>query len=248
VYYEEADAKISVLDSSVLYGDGVYDTFRYFNNKPFMQDWHLNRFFESAKEVGIVIKKTKEELIEIIEKTRVNIKDPFIRIIQTRKLGMGFKGEGSLIVIAVNRPNEFNKGIKVVTLNYQRSLPKVKSLNYLPNVLARREAEKLGVDDAILMKGGYVTEGTTKNIFVVKNNQIYTTKDHILQGITRKWVMNNFNVIEINIIKEELHNADEIFFTGTVDGITSIVEVNGHKIKESTITKKIQEKYLEATR
>jgi len=254
-FYSEEDAKISVFDHGLLYGDGVFDTLRIYNGKPFRIIDHINRLYESAKGIHLNIPLTKEQLLSLITQTyrRSRLKDAFIRIIVTRGRGeMGVDPRTcptpTVIVMATNREAE-NKGINAISIPKPENPPHVKSLNYLPNVLAKIEAIEKDMNDTIMLNAeGFISEATTENIFIVKDGYVYTTPldSGILEGITRRVIMELWPVKEKPLTRFDLYDADEVFLTGTGVEILPILQVDGYTISDGTtgaITKKIQEQF-----
>src|SRR3989344_2658300 len=194
-FYDEKDANISIFDHGFLYGDGIFETLRAYNGKVFKIGEHLERLFHSAKLIKLQIPLTKRQLkaaiISTIKKNK--LKEAYIRLTISRgkgELGYSIGTNPNVVIIAkpfIKYPkNVHEKGVSVITYNAERVLPEVKSTSCLPLVLAKSEAAKKGCFDAILVdRSGFVTEGTVSNVFLVKNNVIYTPKENILQGITR---------------------------------------------------------------
>ena len=243
---------ISVFDHGLMYGDGIYETMRFFNGKAFFLEEHLKRLFASAEGINLKIPYSKEKLKELINKTclKSKIKDAFMRIIVTRgegEQGLVTKSKPSVIIMASRR--EFNPLKKVkVTISEVVKTDKnsiysgIKSLNYMNNILARINGNKLGFDDAILLNSeGFITEATTSNIFLIKNNKIYTPSLDcgLLNGITRKVILKNNKVIEKKITKKELFDADEIFLSGTADFISCVSQLDHKKFINHEYSKKI---------
>lgn len=252
-YLPERDAKISVFDHVVLYGDGVYDTCCAWNGQVFKLDEHIDRLFESAHAVKIEPPLSKGELKEIVlETVRQNeLKDAYVKIILTRGVGelpllSPYDCNPSLIVFAkpymrLVGEDAHEKGIRAKLASVRRipdqCLPsKVKSSNYQNHVLVRMEANEAGYDDGIeLSTDGYVAEAPGYNVFVVKDGALYTPKDNILMGITRQTVIEiaveeAIPVHETTLTTFDLFNADELFFSSTAGGVFSVVEVDGREI------------------
>lgn len=251
-------SSISVFDHGLLYGDGVYDTLRIIDKKAFAFEDHLQRLFESASALSIKIPYSKNELINIIKNTfkKSKLKDAFIRIIITRGIGeQGLISESipNVVVIASNR--KFKPLEKIsLTISEIRRIDKnavnskIKTLNYINNILAKRKAIDNGFDDAILLNNeGFLTEATTSNLFMVKNGEIITpsSESGILDGITRKIIIQNFKVNEKLLTVEDLMNAEEVFLSGTADFITSVNTIDNHNFSRFDFAEKILVKLLE---
>jgi len=268
---DEADAKISVLDHGLLYGDGVFEGIRVYNGRIFALQAHIRRLYESAKVIRLVVPMSKQKLISAAEKTveANDIIDGYIRLVVTRGVGtLGlnpFICENSkLFIIADNiqlYPEElYEKGMKVISAttvrNHPLSLPpQIKSLNYLNNILAKIEALDNNVPEAIMYTHeGYVAEATGDNVFIVKNSCVFTppVEAGALGGITRSVVIRlakeeNLEVIEKNLTKYDLYTCDEFFLTGTAAEVIGIVEIDGRVIGDSKpgpITKRLRKKFF----
>lgn len=263
-YIKKSMAKISVFDHGLLYGDGVFEGIRSYGGFVFKLDEHIDRLYNSAKYISLSIPLSKNEIKEkILETLRKNkLKDAYIRVVVTRGKGdLGLdprKCPKPSIFIITDKITLYEKtAIKAVTSSIVRNAgtalsPMVKSLNYLNNILARIEANRAGVDEAIMLnQRGYVSEGTGDNLFIIKDSIIITpppTAD-ILLGITRNTVIElakkrGIKVIERDITLYELYNADEAFLTGTAAEVAPLIEVDGKKIgdgKSGPITLKIIE-------
>ena len=267
-FVNKSDAKISVFDHGLLYGDGVFEGIRSYGSVVFKLKEHIDRLYESAHTLLLDIPLTKKEMIkavvDILKKNK--LKDAYIRLIVTRGVGdLGLDPrkcpKASIIIIAdkiVLYPQQlYKKGLKIITVPTVRNLPEavnpqVKSLNYLNNVLAKIEAVNLGYEEAIMLNHlGYVAECTGDNIFLVKKGQLYTPPQSMgtLLGITRKAVIDiakkaKMKVHEPIITRHEVYNADEVFLTGTAAEIIPVVCVDGRNIgdaKPGKVTKKLLE-------
>ncbi|MHC4738143.1 MAG: branched-chain-amino-acid transaminase [Planctomycetota bacterium] len=272
---DEADAKISVFDHGVLYGDGVFEGIRVYNRKVFELDAHIKRLYESANVIRLDILMTKNELISATEKTveANDIVDGYIRLVVTRGIGtLGLNPfickNGQLFIIADNiqlYPEElYEKGMKVVSATTVRNhplsiTPQAKSLNYLNNILAKIEAVDVGMPEAIMYNHeGYVAEATGDNIFIVRDGVVYTPPNEAgaLEGITRRIVIRlageeNLEVIEKNLTRFDLYVSDEFFLTGTAAEVIGIVEIDGRTVgdgKPGPITKLLSKKFFEYAR
>ncbi|MHC4456128.1 MAG: branched-chain-amino-acid transaminase [Planctomycetota bacterium] len=267
---DEADAKISIFDHGLLYGDGVFEGIRVYNSRVFELEAHIKRLFESARVIRLDMRMSKNELIKAVEKTveANGVIDGYIRLVVTRGVGtLGlnpFVCEGGrLLIIADNiqlYPEElYEKGMKVISAttvrNHPLSLPpQIKSLNYLNNILAKIEALDNDVPEAIMYNHeGYVAEATGDNVFIVKDGLIYTPPvgAGALGGITRNLVIRlakeeKLQVVEKNLTRFDLYVCDEFFLTGTAAEVIGIVEIDGRAIgdgKPGPITKLLRKKF-----
>jgi branched-chain amino acid aminotransferase len=275
-FYDKKDAKISVFDHGLLYGDGVFEGIRCYNRLVFKLKEHIQRLFESAHSIMLKIPLSKEELIKaVIETLKVNkLSDAYIRLVVTRGEGdLGLdprkcEGKATVIIIAdriVLYPEElYKKGMSIITVPTIRNLPEalnpqIKSLNYLNNILAKIEAINAGYEEAIMLDSlGYIAECTGDNIFIVKNNQLYTPPQCMgtLRGITRDTVLeiakkNNIPIHEHVLTRHELYISDECFLTGTAAEIVPVVKVDGRVIgegKPGKITLKLMKEFKKLTR
>ncbi len=268
---DEADAKISVFDHGLLYGDGVFEGIRVYNGGVFELEAHLRRLYESAKVIRLDVPMSKSQLIKAVEKTveANGVIDGYIRLGVTRGVGtLGlnpFVCEGSkLFIIADNiqlYPEElYEKGMKVISAttirNHPLALPpQIKSLNYLNNILAKIEALDNDVPEAVMYNHeGYVAEATGDNVFIVRDGIIYTppVEAGALGGITRRIVIRlakdeNIEVVERNLTRCDLYICDEFFLTGTAAEVIGIVEIDGRIIGNGTpgpITKLLRKKFF----
>lgn len=253
---KKEDAKISVYDHGLLYGDGVFEGIRVYNGNIFRLKEHLVRLFESAKSILLTIPYTYEELKEITIKTiQANkLQSGYIRLVVTRGVGdLGIDpskcSNASVIVIAEPLalfPAElYETGIKIVSASSRRNRsdvlsPKTKSLNYLNNVLVKIEANLAGVPEALMMNtDGYVAEGSADNIFIVRGGQLITPPGYVgaLEGITRNAVLEvaknkGYEAKEGVFTRHDVYVADEVFLTGTAAEVIAVIEVDGRVIGE----------------
>jgi branched-chain amino acid aminotransferase len=268
---DEADAKISVFDHGLLYGDGVFEGIRVYNGRIFELEAHVRRLFESAKAIRLDIPMSKTKLVGAIEKTveANGVVDGYIRLLVTRGVGtLGLNPfvceSGRLIIIADNiqlYPEElYEKGMKVISATTVRNHPlaippQVKSLNYLNNILAKIEALDNDVPEAIMYNHeGYVAEATGDNIFVVRDGVIYAppVQAGMLEGITRAVVIKlaekaKFRVVERNLTRFDLYVCNEFFLTGTAAEVIGIVEIDGRVIgdgKPGPVTRLLRKKFF----
>lgn len=269
-YYNERDAKVSVFDHGLLYGDGVFEGIRLYNGRIFKLQEHLDRLFCSAKAILLEIPMTPADLMRAtVEACRKNsLRDGYIRLVVTRGVGnLGLNPRSckrpSVIIIAdkiqVYPPALYAKGMDIVTVPTMRNLhsavnPAIKSLNYLNNILAKIEANNAGVEEAVMLNAeGFVAECTADNLFIFKQGVLATPplSAGALYGITRGTVMDlataaGLKVSEPNLTRYDLFNADECFLTGTGAEIMPVVKIDGRVIgkgKPGPITRKLVTAY-----
>ena len=275
-FYEKNEARISVFDHGLLYGDGVFEGIRSYSRLVFKLKEHIDRLFESARSIMLKIPLTKEELTKAVILTlkKNNLNDAYIRLVVTRGEGdLGLdprKCNGNATVIIITDkiklyPEELYKnGLKIVTVPTIRNLPEalnpqIKSLNYLNNILAKIEATNSGSDEAIMLDSlGYVAECTGDNIFIVKGKNLYTPPQCMgtLRGITRDTVLEiarkgKIPAHEHVITRHEVYISDECFLTGTAAEIIPVVMVDGRVIgdgKPGKLTSLLLKKFRETTR
>jgi len=270
-FYRKSEAKVSVYDHGLLYGDGVFEGIRAYNGTVFKLEEHLDRLYRSAHAIKLRIPLAKKEMTEAVLKTlrKNNLKDAYIRLVVTRGIGdLGLDPrkcpKPTVIIITDPRIQIYGadvkqKGLTVIISWVRRdsvdaTSHEIKSLNYLNSILAKIEANNAGVDEAICLdKTGFVCEGTGENIFIVKEGKIATPpiSTGILAGITRERVMKlaedlEYTVVERNITPNELFNADEVFFTGTAAEVVPVTEINRRVVgdgKPGSITKRLMKEF-----
>jgi branched-chain amino acid aminotransferase len=269
-YYGERDAKVSVFDHGLLYGDGVFEGIRAYNGRVFKLKEHIDRLFASAKAILLDIPLSHAAVMKaVVETCRKNkLRDGYIRLVITRGAGtLGLNPNRckrpSIIVIADKiqlYPAElYERGMAIVTVPTTRNLhnavnPAIKSLNYLNNILAKIEANIAGVEEAIMLNAeGFVAECTGDNIFIVKDGQMFTPplSAGALYGITRGVVMGlareaGIPVSEPNLTRYDLFNADECFLTGTGAELIPVTKIDGRVVgngKPGPVTKSLVETY-----
>lgn len=275
-FFEKEDAKISVFDHGLLYGDGVFEGIRAYDRLVFRLKEHIERLYESAHTLMINIGMTQEKMCEaVIETLKVNKFDnAYIRLVVTRGVGdLGLDprkciGKPSVIIISDEvslYPEKFYKeGLEIITVPTVRNSPEavnpqIKSLNYLNNILAKIEAINVGYNEAIMLNSlGFVAECTGDNLFVVKKNKLITPPQCMgtLRGITRDAVLeiagkDGITTCEHVITRHEVYNADECFLTGTAAEIIPVVKIDGRMIgtgKPGAMTAKLIEKFHALTR
>ncbi len=267
-FVPQSEAKISVFDHGLLYGDGVFEGIRAYNGRIFKLEQHVNRLFHSAKAIDLKMTMSKEEMANLILETcrKNDIHDGYIRPVVTRGPGdLGLdprkcKRGPSVIVIAQPGIALFkgDRGLRMTTSSYRRvppqSLsPSIKSLNYLNNIMAKVEANQYGADEALLLDiHGYVSEASAENFFIVKNHTVITPWSSTnLPGVTRETVLEL--APQLGLKPEErlfalydVWSADEAFLTGTAAEIGPVVELDGRQIgdgKPGPITKSIMKAF-----
>jgi len=270
-----SEAKISVFDHGVLYGDGVFEGIRAYNGVVFQIDAHVRRLFESARAIRLEIPMSPERIKQAIYDTlKANgLSDAYIRVVVTR--GVGYLGlnpantaNPSVFIITADielYPREFyEKGMSLITVstirNHPNALPpRIKSLNYLNNILAKIEATEAGFLEAVMLNHeGFVAECTGDNIFIVRAGALQTPPSSagILEGITRNVVIElarrrGIAVEEKQLTRFDLYIADECFLTGTAAEVVPITCIDGRKIGTGSpgpVTKQIMEDFAAATR
>jgi branched-chain amino acid aminotransferase len=271
-FVKQPDAKISVFDQGVLFGDGVFEGIRAYSGRVFKCKDHVDRLYDSAKMIMLRIPMSKEKLIEVILETcrRNDIRDGYIRLVVTRGIGdlslfPKRKLKPTVFCIAGKisiYPEEFyEKGLSIVTAVQRRNKativdPQIKSLNYLNNILAKIEANQAGVPEALMLtQEGIVAECTGDNIFIVKESKLYTPPIHvgILSGITRNTVIMIAEEMGIEVCEKEftlfnVYSADECFLTGTAAEVVPVREVDQRVIgngEVGPITKKLLKTFHE---
>ena len=274
-YYGEQNAKVSVFDHGLLYGDGIFEGIRAYNGRVFQLKEHIDRLFCSAKAILLNLPLTHAQFMKATVETcrRNQLRDGYIRLVVTRGVGtLGLNpnrcANPSVIIIADKiqlYPKEYyQKGLTIVTVPTTRNLqnavnPAIKSLNYLNNILAKIEANNAGCEEAIMLNSeGYVAECTGDNIFIVKDGQLMTPplSAGALYGITRAVVMKlaremGLAVSEPNLTRYDVFNADECFVTGSGAELVPVVKVDGRAIgagKPGPITQDLVKRYHALTK
>jgi len=257
-FYDRAEAKVSVFDHGLLYGDGVFEGIRIYNGKVFRLKEHIERLYQSAKAILLEIPLKKEEMENaVLETVEINRKEQgYIRLIVTR--GEGLLGidpvscrKPTVIIIVADiqlYPAEYyKKGIEIITSSSRRMSPdcldpRIKSLNYLNNIMAKLEARQAGCLEAVMLnREGFVAECTGDNIFIVKNRELLTPAPYhgALDGITMQTIMELAESLKIKIhrltlTRYDLYNADECFMTGTGAEIIPVIKIDGRMIGDGT--------------
>ena len=272
-FLSRKDAKVSVFDHGLLYGDGAFEGIRSYKRCVFKLQEHIDRLYETAHTLMIQIPPAKDQLMAAIVATlkQNNISDGYIRVIVTRgegDLGLDPRkcyGKPNVIIIAdkitLYAKELYNKGMAIITVptvrnNPEALNPRLKSLNYLNNILAKIEANNSGYAEAIMLDHqGFVAECTGDNIFIVKRGVLSTPSQGRLQGITRDTVMalaksSKITTEERYITRHEVYTADECFLTGTAAEIIPVVKVDGRTIgtgKPGAVTLKMMKMFRALT-
>ncbi|MFO0781163.1 MAG: aminotransferase class IV [Candidatus Gracilibacteria bacterium] len=250
-FVEAHKARVSVFDHGFLYGDGVYETLRTYEGKPWQFNLHWARFVRSAKLLGLTVPYGKSEVLHFLHELmqRNRFRDARIRFTLTRgENGFDFNTskKPTFAIIAdvfVAQPaSVYAKGVGVVTMTLQRLLPEAKTISLLHQVLAKRYAFRHRAYETLLVDRGKVTEGSFTNVYIFRRGVLVTPKEDILFGTTRQTVLavarrmvrqkagGVVKIAEKNISLQQLYDADEIFLTSAPRGIIPVVQVDGKKI------------------
>ncbi len=270
-FLPKAEAKVSVFDHGLLYGDGVFEGIRSYNGRVFKLDEHLERLYDSAKsimlQIPIPIETMKEKVLETL---RLNhLTEAYIRLIVTRGVGdLGLDPDKcpkpTIIIIAdkitLYPPKFYEEGLEIVTVSIRRNYaeainPRIKSLNYLNNILAKIEGKQAGAEEVLMLNAeGYVVECSGDNIFWIKNEVLVTPPVHmgILEGVTRNSVIDlareaGMRVEERVFTRHDLYIADECFLTGTAAEVIPVVKIDQRSIGDGQ-PGKITQKLIDAFR
>jgi branched-chain amino acid aminotransferase len=273
-FLPQEEAKISVFDHGLLYGDGVFEGIRSYQGRVFKLDEHLQRLYDSAKaimlEIPISIEDMEEAVLETLRRNQLH--DAYIRLVVTRGVGdLGLDPDKcpvpTIFIIAdkitLYPPNFYEDGLEIITVSVRRNYaeaisPRIKSLNYLNNILAKIEGKQAGVEEVLMLNAeGYVVECSGDNIFFLKNNVIVTPPTHlgILEGVTRNTVIDLARELGITVeekvfTRHDLYTAEECFLTGTAAEVIPVVKIdqrivgNGHP---GTVTQKLIEEFHHVT-
>jgi len=274
-FYDKENARISVYDHGFLYGDGVFEGMRSYGGKVFRLGAHLDRLWASAKAIWLKIPMSQEELAKAVNETlaKNGIQDGYIRLVVTRGAGaLGLDpnkcSDPQTIIIADHiqlYPKEmYEKGLEIVTAstirNHSAALsPRIKSLNYLNNIMAKIEGLQAGCVEALMLNAkGEVAECTGDNIFIVKKGVLLTPPIDagILEGITRDAVIElagqmNIPVQQIPFVRHDIFIADECFLTGSAAEVIPVVKLDSRVIgdgKPGSITRRLMERFVQLTR
>lgn len=269
---DESEAKISVFDHGLLYGDGVFEGIRFYNGRIFRLEEHIRRLYESARAIVLEIPWTPEEVCRFTCETVAanGLRDGYIRLVVTRGSGeLGLNPylcpRASMFIIASTiklYPEEYyTNGLAVITCATRRPapaalMPQVKSLNYLNNIMAKVEAIQANALEAVMLnEQGYVAECTGDNLFLLKNGELHTPliSDGALDGITRSVIIElagklGIKVVERSLTRYDIFIADECFLTGTAAEVIPVVQLDRRKIGDGApgpLTRKFIEAFKE---
>ena len=278
----KSQAMVSVYDHGLLYGDGVFEGIRVYRGKIFKCKQHMDRLYKCAEQIRLKIQISPAEMVEVQRQCIAanGLTDGYIRLVVTRGFGtLGLDPRrcptpGIICIadqISLFKPEFYESGMRVVVANRPKTPiecldPRIKSLNYLNNILAKCEAIDFGCDEVIMLnQHGNVTEGSGDNIFIVKGGVVYTPPSEagILEGITRAFVIRDLapavgvKVVEKDLKLSDVLTADEVFLTGSAAEIIGVKQVDQHDGKgtitkanvisngEGPITKKLRMKFRE---
>ena len=273
--FEKSEAKVSVFDHGLLYGDGVFEGIRAYSGRVFRLQQHVDRLYESAKGIHLEIPMPRTAMADAIRQTLAanKLSDAYIRVVITR--GAGSLGldprkttDPQVIIItdkiALYPPELYEHGLKIITAATTRNHPnavnpRIKSLNYLNNILGKIEATQAGCLEALMLNHkGEVAECTGDNVFVVQRGRIHTPSSDsgILEGITRAAVIElarsaGHAVIERTMDRLDVFKADECFLTGTAAEVIPVIECDGRVIgdgRPGPITRDLSERFRELVR
>ncbi len=268
-------AMVSVYDHGLLYGDGVFEGIRVYNKNVFLLSEHVERLYESARAIRLEIPMTQAQMAEAVEKTceANSIVDGYVRLVVTRgagALGLDIRKTANpqIIVIAATiklySEELYQQGLKIITASTIRNhpgalSPRIKSLNYLNNILAKIEGTDAGCEETLMLNHkGDIAECTGDNIFIVKRGILKTppTDAGILEGITRNCVIQlaeeaSVPVQEVTLQRHDVYTADECFLTGTAAEVIAVVEIDGRKIGAGVpgpITQELRQRFQKFAR
>lgn len=258
-FYSEENAKVSVFDHGYLYGDGIFEGIRFYSSRIFRFDEHMRRLYDSAKaillDIGIGVDEFKDIVKESVSKSGYS--DGYIRVVVSR--GKGDLGldprkcpKPTIVVIPAKLklyPQEcYDNGMSIITVPTRRSPsevlnPRIKSLNYLNNILAKMEASNLGYDEAIMLnQEGFVSECSADNIFYIRDKVIYTPASHVgaLKGVTKDFVFElaaklGYEIKEAVVTRYDIYTSEEVFMTGTACEVMPIVKVDSRVIGDGKV-------------
>jgi branched-chain amino acid aminotransferase len=272
--FDKDDAKISVYDHGLLYGDGVFEGIRVYNGKVFKHHEHIERLYESAKHISLEIPMSPADMMKAVDDTvKANNKvNGYIRLVVTRgpgNLGLDPRSCKPNVIVIVDDislypPELYENGMRIVTASLIRNHPnatnpRIKSLNYLNNILAKIEAIRAGCLEALMLNHkGEVAECTGDNVFIVKKGVLKTPPSDagILEGVTRNVVLelakkHGIPTVETTMTRHDIYVADECFLTGSAAEVIAVTDCDGRTIgtgKQGPITKKLREAFIALTK
>lgn len=269
-FYDRDSAKISVFDHGLLYGDGVFEGIRVYNRRVFRHRAHLDRLYDSARALALTVPLSIDEMRGVVEETvrRNRREDAYIRLVVTRGSGeLGIDPQSCptpSVIVIVNDvrvyPRElYAGGIKVMTsatrqVSHEAIDPRIKSLNYLKNILAKIDAQQAGAHEAIMLNAeGFIAECTADNLFVIRDGRLLTPapQDGALGGITRGAVLElaaeaRLPAAEARLTRYDLYTADEAFVTGTGAELMPVASADGRPVgsgKPGPLTRQLTEAF-----
>ncbi|MEM8727836.1 MAG: aminotransferase class IV [Chlamydiota bacterium] len=250
-FIDGTKAYVSVLDLSVLRGFGVTDYLRTYGGRPFRLREHLKRFILSAEAIGLNVPKRLEEMETIIETLlrKVSFEETSIKVVLTGGVSEDqLMPEGNSLFFAVAYPFKplpdiyFKEGIKITTDCYQRPFPGVKSTHYLPAIVALKKGEKQGAVDVLFHnEQGFLLETGTANFFALRGGRLVTPSDGILEGITRKAVLELEDVEQRALHKSEIKDFDGAFLASSNKEIMPVIQIDNHIVNNYVIPLRIQD-------
>jgi branched-chain amino acid aminotransferase len=274
-FYPKSEARVSVFDHGLLYGDGVFEGIRAYDGSVFKLKEHVDRLYSSAHMIMLEIPIPRQKMIDLVLETlrKNNLRDSYIRLVVTRGVGdLGLDPKKcprpTIIVItdtiALHKDSAKENGVTAMISWVKRdpvdaTTHEIKSLNYLNSILAKIEANINNVDEAICLdKNGFICEGVAENIFIVKRGKLFTPPSYTgaLSGITAESVCQlairlGYEVKNKNMTPYELFNADEVFFTGTAAEVIPVREINKRVINDGSpgpITRKLMDEFSKVVR
>jgi len=263
-FIEDDQAYLHVSDLSIQRGYGIFDFLRTMDGAPLFMDDHLDRFYASADAMHLPVKKSREELSSVIHELikKSSLSEAGIRITLTGGYSTDSYqiAEPNLVItcnpVKISTQNDFEKGVSIITHEYQRELPHVKSINYLMAVWLQPLLKDKQADDLLYHRNNIITEFPRSNVFIVTaGNKLVTPARNVLKGITRKNILSLAKEIaqveERDIIVEELSDAPEVFLTATTKKIMPVIRINNKMVgngKPGPVTTKLYKKFLELER